>query len=614
MTFLYPLGLLGLIGVPVIILVYVLKNKYVEHIIASTYIWNLSEKFLRRRNPFAKIAGIISLILQLLLVVVISLSIAHPTFELKGEAHNYTFVIDGSGSMNSVEDGVARFKRAKDEVESVISDSVKGSKYSCVYVTDKTTVVFEGEGDKERALKMLDDITPSDAVADLTDAIGIAQGYFNSDPSAIVYLVTDKDYSSANNVTVVNVAKPENNVALVDVTIPDSLDLSVRGSLLSYLDDSSVTLGVYVDDIAAPIATSTVTLTEGVPMPFSIPLDLDTYFSISVRILEEDTLAADNEVVLYSSRGSDKFDALVVSELPFFITAAIRSTSTLDIVECRPEDYSGQRGYDLYIFDSYTPYELPSDGAVWIINPVVSTAGSGFSVQGKYIPDEAVEVEYSTSTNTQVEKLLSGVSGAPIHVTEYVRCGVYDVSFQTLMSHKGNPLIFTGVNSYGNREAVFAFDLHESDIVGYTDWIALVGNLIEFSFPTVIEKTDYVAGDTAYVNVISGCNSIVATSPSGKVTSLSTSGTVAELVLSETGIYKIECVINGNSKEFFIFSAFPEEERAPLQVGTDFSLSGEAKEGGIDGIYDNIALLFILLTVVFIADWAVYCYEKYQLR
>ena len=66
MTFLHPLGLLGLIGVPIIILIYVLKNKYVEQIIPTTYIWTLSERFLRRRNPFSKIAGIISLILQLL--------------------------------------------------------------------------------------------------------------------------------------------------------------------------------------------------------------------------------------------------------------------------------------------------------------------------------------------------------------------------------------------------------------------------------------------------------------------------------------------------------------------------------------------------------------------
>ena len=33
-----------------------------------------------------------------------------------------------------------------------------------------------------------------------------------------------------------------------------------------------------------------------------------------------------------------------------------------------------------------------------------------------------------------------------------------------------------------------------------------------------------------------------------------------------------------------------------------------------DGEYDPLVLLFVLLAVVFSADWMVYCYEKYQLR
>ena len=68
MNFLFPLGLLGLIGIPVLIIIYIIKNKYTEQVIASTYIWNLSEKFLRKRLPIHKLVGIISLILQILAV------------------------------------------------------------------------------------------------------------------------------------------------------------------------------------------------------------------------------------------------------------------------------------------------------------------------------------------------------------------------------------------------------------------------------------------------------------------------------------------------------------------------------------------------------------------
>ena len=69
MRFLYPLGLLALIGVPLLIIIYILRSKYNEQTVPSTYLWTLSEKFFKRRNPFSGLTGIISLILQILMVV-----------------------------------------------------------------------------------------------------------------------------------------------------------------------------------------------------------------------------------------------------------------------------------------------------------------------------------------------------------------------------------------------------------------------------------------------------------------------------------------------------------------------------------------------------------------
>ena len=47
MSFLYPLGLLGLIGIPILIIIYIIKTKYTEQTVASTYLWLLSERFLK---------------------------------------------------------------------------------------------------------------------------------------------------------------------------------------------------------------------------------------------------------------------------------------------------------------------------------------------------------------------------------------------------------------------------------------------------------------------------------------------------------------------------------------------------------------------------------------
>jgi len=65
MSFLFPLGLLGLIGIPIVIIIYILQSKYNEQTVTSTYIWHLSEKFLKKKNPFSGLTGLISLLLQI---------------------------------------------------------------------------------------------------------------------------------------------------------------------------------------------------------------------------------------------------------------------------------------------------------------------------------------------------------------------------------------------------------------------------------------------------------------------------------------------------------------------------------------------------------------------
>ena len=100
MSFVYPLGLLGLIGVPILIIIYLLKNKYTEQIVASTYLWTLSEKFLKKKKQKKLLSGLISLILQIIAVVTISLLVAHPVITIPNGAKEYCFILDGSGSMN----------------------------------------------------------------------------------------------------------------------------------------------------------------------------------------------------------------------------------------------------------------------------------------------------------------------------------------------------------------------------------------------------------------------------------------------------------------------------------------------------------------------------------
>lgn len=614
MTFLYPLGLIGLVGVPILILIYILKNKYTEQIVSSTYLWKLSERFIKRRNPLSRLTGLISLILQLLLVVSLSLAIAHPVVILEGEAREYCFILDASGSMSMSDGEKTRFERGKDAIATYITDATDGSTYSLVYVGDETRTVYDRIEDKDDALLLLSELTPVHNDILLTDAIGIAQGYFNDSPSTLTYLVTDKSYT-AENITVLNVSASEHNCALSGVSYAQNgSELILRGEVISYVGDATLTLGAYVDGAKNASATCDVSVSEGVYAPFEMRLSAKSFYSVEVAISDGDALMADSSVTLYSVSAENSYSVLLVSDLPFFIETALTTASDrAEVTVMATEEYERASGYDLYIFDSFTPAVMPSDGAVWFFNPTASIGGSGFSIQGEYAPEDAVELTLPSYTSTMFRTLTENMRGDKVYVTEYVKCSLYD-SFTSILEHKGNPVVFTGSNDHGNREVVFAFDLHKSNFALTPDYVTLIDNLIDFSFPTVLDKTAYKCGEILSVNVVANCDAIVVTAPSGEVTYLDVSGTAGELTLTEAGVHEISVSIAGHEREYHIFSEFPESERTPTAVGGDVALLGEAGNDGLDGRYDVTSVLFILIAVFFTADWMVYCYEKYQLR
>lgn len=627
MTFLYPLGLLGLIGVPIFIIVYLIKNRYTEQTIASTYLWRLSERFIKRRNPFSRLTGIISLILQLLLITVLSLAIARPIITLPGVAREYCFILDCSASMNMAADGKTRFDVAKGEISKLVRDSKDGSTYTLIAVDEASEVVYERLDSKEKAISRLNKLQCSDSISDYTDAMDAAQSYFNDNPSILTYLVTDAEYSESTNVSVVNVAKNVLNVSVDNVTYALSEDgnLTVNGKVSSYGRGSSIDIEVYTDSAEEPLAQLRLRVEKDETVSFELVGECKDFRSLRVKLNAEDSYLKDNEAVVYNEEKKNSYKVLIVSDTPFFLESAIKSASTAEITVMTTKDYidavnalikqdKKMSGYDLYVFDTTNPIAMPDDGSVWLVGVNENVKDSGFSVQGEVVfEDGAEQLALTTKTSAIVRRLTAGMMRDDISIAKYVKCSLYS-DFVTLYSYMGNPVVFTGMNSYGNREVVFSFNLHDSDFVLSADYITLSKNLLEYSFPDIVDFTEYYCGDTATVNVISGCESIRVESPSGVVTYADISSAVSEFVLTEAGEYKINVELSGSSREFCIYSSVPKEERMVETSFESIAIDGVASDSGSDGKLDPITALFIIAAVLFSAEWMVYCYDKYQLR
>ena len=626
MSFMYPLCLLALLGIPAVIIIYILRSQYTEQTVNSTYIWTLSERFLKRRNPLSGLTGIIALILQLLMVLLITLALVKPIITLKDAANEYCFILDASASMNMSDGEKTRFEKGKDEIEDVISSSKRGSEYTLIYVNDEATTIYEGVSSKKTALKLLSELEPSYAGSNIDSAKMIAQEFFNKSPSTETYLVTDKSYNMHQNVTIIDVSGDENNYGITDVIcqvnteIDGTSVLTVGGKLNSYKKPTSLRVEAYVDGADAPSASGEFMIlptADGTEFELEkIKLDKPSYSSVRVVIANEDALFSDNEVIIYNAKNEKQYKTIIVSEAPFFLEASIDAVGDYDVISASPEEFEAKyknSSFGLYIFDSYVPAELPEGGTVWMINANQSVSGAGFSYRSEVVLKEPCDMEKSTSSQSTIRALLKGVNAKDLYLIKYLR---YSTSgdYMTLLSTDGIPLVMAGENDFGNRMVLFAFDIHDSNIALTGDFVSLVDNLINYSFPSVLDSTSYIAGEEIIINTVANCESVKVISPSGKTKYLDTQKTMNTYVLGESGTYTVEVNAGGSIRTHSFFSETPYGERAPKTVEQNFSIIGTPSRDRLDGEFDPTIIIFVLIALIFAADWMVYMYEKRQLR
>ncbi|MDE6356594.1 MAG: BatA and WFA domain-containing protein [Clostridia bacterium] len=651
MSFAYPLGLLGLLGIPVLILIYIIKSKYTEQIIPSTYLWELSEKFLKRKRPISKVAGIISLILQILIVLAISLIIAHPVFTLPNSARDYCFILDGTGSMRAEAGGSTRFDRAKSEIKSLIGSSHGGSNYALVFIGDTTYSVFEGINNKDAANALIDGLDCTWSSTDCVEAVEMAQKYFDDMPSTTIYLVTDKAYGETENITVIDVSGSGENYAVTDYSYVKKFDAlsgaavySVTGSLISYNSDAVLTAEFYVDGGEQPHDTRTVSVKKLEKTEIEFIYQAQDFSSMELRIKNADGFMQDNSAIFYETKAGDTLPTLLVSDSPFYLRSMLTAVCNTELKVMTTEYFEQEyfvaykKGeaelYGLYVFDCYAPAELPKGGTVWLFNPTQSIPKSGFSFQTVVDADEDknldmggsdtggqdvkyfYEAEYEKPAAGLSEMLLKDINVQTAKKVAVKKYSKYAVSsnFTTLLSYNKNPLIFAGTNENNDKQVVVSFAISDSNYALDLNYLILMRNLFNYSSPAVLDKTMYTAGDTLSVNVLSGCTAMVLRAPSGKpVPPLSTASAVAQTQLTEAGTYTLTVTINGEERVYSLFAGVAESESYSVATG-NIAVSGTPSNEYSDGYYDDILIYLIILAVFFMADWGVYCYEQYQLR
>ncbi|MCH5180508.1 MAG: VWA domain-containing protein [Erysipelotrichales bacterium] len=609
MSFLFPLGLLGLIAIPILIIIYILRNRYQEHTVSSSYLFELSNRFLKKKKKKKRFESLLSLILEIVAVLILSISLAHPIFYKSDNAENLCFIIDASGSMNILNENTSRFDLAKEKMDEIVKQANQGSTYTIIYAGLETKTIVKKTDNKDIFFQFSKQLAPEYAYIELDSALEKAEEYYQNGEISKLILLTDKNYEEVENIELINVSSHEENYATYDLKVKESKDSFVfSGKLISFESNVSLKINLYLDEEL--IDTQEVDVVQNVEGDYKFEIEKVDYQEAAVEIENVDALSLDNYNFIYNITEENESSILLVSESPFYLNAMINAIGDYAIKTVKPEEYQPESDYDLYIFDCYTPKELPSSGSVWLLNTEKNIDHTGFLVQDERIVTPENVITYNNENTPLYEQMTKDVKYNPIMLYKYKKYSLYR-NFTTVFSYDSIPLLFVGMTETNLREVVFAFDLHDSDLPLLYDFAPIMRNLLNYSLPHPVEDKNYVVGDSMQINVSNDIESVKITTPSNKVSFINLNSSIEYYTLSEVGTYNVVVTENGRERNYRVYVAFDIEEGQVTVNEESISLSKNENIKKNTAVFDHLFIIILLGAVVFAIDWVVYSRGQY---
>lgn len=623
MSFLNPLGLWGLIGIPGLILIYIIKPKFQEKLVTSTFIWKLSQKYKKKSLPW-QISNTLLFIVQLLTIAAISLILARPVIVTEDGAAEKIVILDASASMRVEGSDGTYFAKAQDAISDLADDMESYGKMTVILAGPESNILVE-RSDSEREIKeAVAKAVCTYGEADIAGAFLLAEEVLAENPGAQLYLYSDKEYEAPEHIKVVNVSEEAWNIAVLsmEATKGENRKLVFSAELASYGKDIMATMVLYIDDVLADaqivgLAADTVTTVE------FADLGIRKYESAKLYVEAADAIAEDNEFHLLSGT-EPVYEVLVVSEESTFLNAVLQtfdnlrvttvaSFDELDLETQYLEDGSiletiPSTGYDLYVYDKLMPKQLPGDGAVWMICPESVPKGMTLKL-GKAVEVQGYLEKAPDTGSEAFQTMTSQVSVKDVYINEYLEISAA-LGFETIYTCNGEPMILAG-EADNARAVLFAFDLHASNLTLRIAFPELVYNMVQYSLGQVLNETAYEVGDTV---TLQKTNGTVLTAVTGNGENAVTQNFVqlpATLTADTPGLYTVMQVQADDSvktAEYFVrISA--EESDITASGGALPELTGVSEEISYEKeiTWWIVALLLVLIVV----EWGLQYREQF---
>lgn len=215
MMFFSPWAAWFLAGIPVIVLLYLLKLKRRPVAVSTLMFWQRVMQESRRRALFQRLRNLFSLLLHLLIFMLIVGALAKPAFDqLVRAGSSLVIVIDTRARMQAVEDdGRTRFERARESAARLVRETGAGREIAIIAAGPAPVVAAPFTSDEKLLRETIQALTPTDAAGDLHAAEQLAADLLASRQGGRRTVVLT-DRADAAQPDFVSVATPRDNVAI----------------------------------------------------------------------------------------------------------------------------------------------------------------------------------------------------------------------------------------------------------------------------------------------------------------------------------------------------------------------------------------------------------------
>ncbi|MCR5585748.1 MAG: VWA domain-containing protein [Lachnospiraceae bacterium] len=594
---LWPLFLLILI--PIVIIMYLLKQKAVAHKVPSLFLWNEMYRNKESDTPWEKLKKNKLLIIQIFTILVLIFCLMSPyTAQEEAASSNVVLLIDNSGSMSTVmSNKKTRLDYAKNAAREYVKTLSDDTAITVIACSDRTTSLLSGSIDRSAVLNAIESIQGTTLAGDCSGGLSVCQGLAAGNTALHVTAFTDSPLSLGSlNGTIYNFSAPVENVSL------DYVSSSQKGDLLTVLacvtnhgsQPVSGDVNLYGDDKLLNVSSYSLEAGKSDVVYFE-SLDF-TGTVLKAEIEANDALLLDNTAYCISSaKKSGK--VLLLTERNIYLKKAIELNENITLHETNdPETFSGNAtaGYDLIIIDGQDmlPAELPSEGNLLFIN---CDPGQFFEIS------ENIENSYLTIEDSSYTRGISdfsfGVTSSltveqPVWAKSFIRAGKKSAGFIGDIS--------------GRKVGFIGFDLHSTDLPLDYRFPILIWNVIsELGNSDLLAATNVYCGESVRINSSLNDATPSLTLPNGRKEELS----VLPLLFKNTdapGAYMLDKE-DGASEAFAVNFNTVESRKI-----TASAITGNAGENTV--VVDATTasaksyrpLIIIILLLILTIEWIVY--------